>query len=92
MYPRERHAIVADGKKNDQAMIIVVAVIDTGIEGLSKTIYEALTLAEAGRVLRHGVAAVGHDHDDAIGCQVTPFKSLGGLRSQKEVYKHEVAS
>lgn len=45
-YPRERHAIVTHGRKADRVTVVVVAVTDTGIKGLSKTIYEALTQAE----------------------------------------------
>jgi hypothetical protein len=45
-YPRERHAIVSEGRRNDRAKVIVVPVTDTGIKGLSKAIYEQLAQAE----------------------------------------------
>ncbi len=45
-YPRERHAIVKDGKRNDRVTVVVVAVTDTGIKDLSKEIYLALAQAE----------------------------------------------
>ncbi len=82
-YPRERHAIISDGKRNDRVPVIVVAVSDTGIKGLSKSIYEALAQAEPPSESRFNIQKAIYHYAEEMDTRLMIFEEAHDADSDK---------